>query len=236
MSLAGEPFISFGIVHVTTAAVTLCVAVFVPLMISRYATPNQQHWLRFALAGVVVFQLGINIWVGAGLFDLPLVQQLPLHLCGASLLISLLFLLSESYRAYEVAYFWAMAGGMAAIAMPDLEYTFPHPFFILFFTGHGLEIASVMYGTFVMRFRPQLASLGRALVATAAYALCIAPVNYWFETNFLYLRHKPERPSILDLMGPWPWYILGLVCLSIMLAVICYLPFALRWAGASRAR
>ena len=135
MSLAGEPFISFGIVHVTTAAVTLCVAVFVPLMISRYATPNQQHWLRFALAGVVVFQLGINIWVRAGLFDLPLVQQLPLHLCGASLLISLLFLLFESYRAYEVAYFWAMAGGIGRNCDAGFGIHFPAP--LLYLVLHG---------------------------------------------------------------------------------------------------
>ena len=29
-----------------------------------------------------------------------------------------------------------------------------------------------------------------------------------FESNYFWLMDKPPAGSLLDLMGPWPWYIL----------------------------
>ena len=28
-----------------------------------------------------------------------------------------------------------------------------------------------------------------------------------FESNYFWLMNKPPAGSLLDLMGPWPWYI-----------------------------
>ena len=228
MGVAGNPFISFGIVHVVSAITVLCLAFGLPLLIGRTASPRQQDLFRIILIALVLAQLVINPWLRVNVYGEPLRQNLPLHLCHLSLILGAITLLFRNYAAYEVAYFWALGGAIPAILMPDVEYTYPHPFFFLFFGGHGLELACISFATFVFGFRPRLASVGKAIVATAALAALVFPINYILGANYLYLRHKPAQPSVIDLMGPWPWYILGLAVLVVLLALLAYLPVALQ--------
>jgi uncharacterized membrane protein YwaF len=44
----------------------------------------------------------------------------------------------------------------------------------------------------------------------------------------MFLREKPGRASLLDLMGPWPWYIPAAALLALALYVLLDLPFR-RW-------
>lgn len=133
-----------------------------------------------------------------------------------------------SYRLYEVVYFWGIGGATAALLTPDLPVGFPHPVFLQFFIGHGSALTTVLFATIVMGFRPRAASVGIALAATAIYAVLIYPVNLMLDSNYLYLVQKPERPSPLDYLGPWPWYLLGLAAITIVACGLCYLPFAFK--------
>jgi hypothetical integral membrane protein (TIGR02206 family) len=46
--------------------------------------------------------------------------------------------------------------------------------------------------------------------------------------NYGFLRAKPPQASLLDLLGPWPWYILALDALAVVLFTLLYLPFLRR--------
>jgi hypothetical integral membrane protein (TIGR02206 family) len=226
MIQTGEPFQSFGFIHILTAVAVIGFAAGLPVLIARRANKAQLERIRVILAGIVAMQIVLNVWIRVALYGQPLQTSLPLDLCNASLVLGIVILLFRNYRAYEIAYFWALAGGIPAILMPDLRYTIPHPFYWLFFAGHGLELACVALATFAFGFRPTLASVGRALIVTALYAAVILPLNYVLGSNYLYLRHKPMQPSVMDLMGPWPWYIVGLAVLAVVLSLLSYLPFA----------
>jgi uncharacterized membrane protein YwaF len=43
------------------------------------------------------------------------------------------------------------------------------------------------------------------LVALAANYLVVSTGR---EANYFFLMHKPITASILDILGPWPWYII----------------------------
>ena len=38
--------------------------------------------------------------------------------------------------------------------------------------------------------------------------------------NHMYLRSKPVHHSLLNVMGPWPWYIPGAVVLGLALLLV----------------
>ena len=64
------------------------------------------------------------------------------------------------------------------------------------------------------------------MVVTASYTLLVAGINLVLDTNYLFLRAKPQGASIMDYFGPWPIYIAGNVVLTIALFFLAYLPFA----------
>ncbi|MBM3790173.1 MAG: TIGR02206 family membrane protein, partial [Acidobacteria bacterium] len=46
-----------------------------------------------------------------------------------------------------------------------------------------------------------------------------------FGWNYGYLRRPPSQPSLLDYLGPWPWYILSLELIALCIFILLTLPF-----------
>ena len=51
------------------------------------------------------------------------------------------------------------------------------------------------------------------MAATAAWAVAVYAFNVVVGTNYGYLNHKPGTPTLLDILGPWPWYVVAEICL-----------------------
>lgn len=221
-----ERFVPFSAEHLTALLLIAVASVAVPLAVRRAHDRRLAARVALALAAAtVVFQLA-SIGLGIWLYDRPLAQQLPLHLCGISMLLTAIMLARQSYSLFEILYFWGLAGGMQALLTPDLLVGFPHPLYISFFAGHGLIVLGVVYALLVFRFRPVVRSLTKTAWITLCYMVLMLPVNSALGTNFLYLLEKPAQPSLLDLLGPWPWYLFSMIAVGVVLCILCYLPFA----------
>ena len=59
------------------------------------------------------------------------------------------------------------------------------------------------------RITPRPGAVRRAFAATLAVAAAAATANLLTGGNYMWLREKPEAASLLDFMGPWPWYIVS---------------------------
>jgi hypothetical integral membrane protein (TIGR02206 family) len=214
--------------HLVTLAVILAACLAVRPVARASFRIGWDRRLAMLVAAVFVLLEIIKLWVFVEVFDFPVVQKLPLDLCRMNALLCAVMLVRRSYAVFEVTYFWTFAGSVAALLTPDLRQGFPHPFYMLFFFSHGLVLVAALFAIFAWDFAPRLRSVGKALLATALYATAILPLNYLLDANYLYLRAKPVRASVLDFFGPWPWYLLGLALLCVCMCLVCYAPFAWR--------
>ncbi len=230
-------FITFGTGHLVTIAVILLVSVGLPLWLRRSVS---ERLVRRVAVSVAVFAVANEIaiaWARVAIWKQSLVDGLPLHICGAGVYLTAVLLVRRNQRVYEVVYFWGLAGALQALLTPELAYGFSHPFTISYFISHGVIIFGLFYATFAFRLRPTWSSIPRVFVITLIFAFAVvAPLNLLFDTNYMYLRGKPVTGSVLDLFGPWPWYIAGTAVFTFASFVFYYLPFWIGDVVKSRAR
>lgn len=213
----------FGPAHAGSLG-AIVVAAWSAWMLGRHHHRSWQAWL---LAGALLGHELFKLWLFVGVDGQPWARSLPLDLCRLNALLCAWLLVRRSYRVFEVSYFWALAGSSIALLTPDLTAGFPDVRFLTFFAGHGSGIVAVLYAMGAWRFQPQLMSLVRALLITAGYATVIALLNAVLDTNYLFLREKPEAGSVLDWFGPWPGYVVAMLAIAVIACSVCYLPFAL---------
>jgi hypothetical integral membrane protein (TIGR02206 family) len=149
--------------------------------------------------------------------------NLPLQLSDAVTLVSVAALwLPESALLVELVYFWALSASLQAVLTPDVGQSFPDLPFFTYFVTHSGALAAACLLVFGSRRAPRLNAVWRAYVITLAFA-CLAAVGTLLTGgNYMFLRHKPARGSLLDLMGPWPIYIL----VAAVLALVMFLALA----------
>jgi len=57
----------------------------------------------------------------------------------------------------------------------------------------------------------------RVFAITLGFAAFVAVGNVLTGGNYMFLREKPNRASLLDVMGPWPWYIVSGTALGLVM-------------------
>jgi hypothetical integral membrane protein (TIGR02206 family) len=155
--------------------------------------------------------------------------MLPLHLCSVLVWVGALMLVTKNYRIYEFMYFMGIGGAIQALATPDLGiYGFPHFRFFQTFISHGLIITSAIYMTVVEGFRPTWKSMVRVAIWMNIYAGTVFLINTAIGSNYLMINHKPELPSLLDLLPEWPIYILYMELIGVVSMLLLYLPFVVK--------
>ncbi len=155
--------------------------------------------------------------------------MLPLHLCSVLVWTGAWMLVTKSYRVYEFIYLMGISGAVQALATPDLGiYGFPHFRFFQTFISHGLIVTSAIYMTVVEGFRPTWKSVPRVFVWMNLYAFVVFFINMAIGSDYLMINSKPLTPSILDLLPPWPIYLIYMELLGITCMLLLYLPFAVK--------
>jgi hypothetical integral membrane protein (TIGR02206 family) len=74
---------------------------------------------------------------------------------------------------------------------------------------HSLVVCAAIYLTWGMGLRPDWRSYRVAVLTTIGWGLVMFGFNQLAGTNYGFLNTKPLTASLLDLLGPWPWYLLS---------------------------
>ena len=224
----GDPFKLFGLPHI----IAMSIIVLINIAIICFGQRLSSRWrsvVRYTLAFLLIFaETAWHVWnLVTGQWTIQ--TMLPLHLCSVFVWLSAVMLLTKNYHIYEFAYLLGIAGAAQAIITPDAgQYGFPHFRFFQVFVSHGAIVTSAVFMTVVEGYRPVPKSLLRVAVIANVYMLFVGAVNALIGSNYLFIAHKPETASLLDVLPPWPWYILYIEGIGLVMILLLYLPFAIR--------
>jgi hypothetical integral membrane protein (TIGR02206 family) len=215
----------FGPVHLLMLGILA--AINLSLFFVRQATTDdQRRHLRFFLAGLLATnELGYHIWlIMTGQWNYQ--WNLPLHLCSAFVWLSITMLLTKNQFIFEMTYLLGMAGAIQPLLTSEVgAYGFPHFYAFQIFISHGGIITSALFLAIVEGMRPTRGSLKRVILWGNVYLVLVTIINVLLDSNYLYTRYKPHIPTLLDSLGPWPWYILSMEAIAILISLALYLPF-----------
>jgi hypothetical integral membrane protein (TIGR02206 family) len=190
--------------------------------------PRCRPWNTRIAVGFAVLIAAIEIvWYvsEARKHGLSVHYSLPFHLCDFSMIAAIFALLTRKQVLYEFAYFFGFGGATQALITPELQEGFPAFECMKFFASHGSILTAVIFLTFVFGMRPMPRSIPRMVIAGTLYMLLVGAFDWATGANYGFLREKPYTPTLLDHLGPWPWYLGSLWLIGFALIFILYAPF-----------
>ena len=216
--LSPEPLVPLAILVVTV--VLLCVA-------ARRAPGRWIDAVAVIMALVIViaelswqpYTLATHVWsVGA---------SLPVQLCDVGGFVAAAALLWRQLLLVEVAYFWGLGGTLQALLTPDLKDHFPSFPYLQFYVTHDMVILAALLLVVGLGLLPRRGAVRRIFVLTLAFAALVGLIDLVTGGNYMYLRAVPVSGSLLNLMGPWPWYIVAGAVLTLAVLAVLDAPFRL---------
>ncbi len=216
-------FVDLSASHLAVLALILAAALV--LTATARLRPGADPPIRAGLAVFLAATELVWLWVLYRNGWMWIGNWLPMQLCDWATIAAFVTLIRPGQRSYELAYFWALGATLQALLTPALGFDFPDMRFVVFFASHGGIMVAVLYLTFGARLRPVAASIPRVIAWTAGYAAAAIATNFLFGTNFGFLAAKPPQVSLLSYLAPWPYYILQLVPIALLVVAILYAPF-----------
>ncbi len=212
--------------HLLTLAVTA--AVTATLVAAARLRPGPWTMVACRMLAVIILanEAAWWAWLSAqGTWSLS--YALPLQLCDVAAVVSAAALWFRKPLLVELTYFWGLAGTANGLITPDITDHFPSFLFMQYFIGHGTIVAAALLLVIGLKMAPRQGAVVRVFGLTFGLLVLDAAVNLVTGGNYLYLRHTPAAHSLLDVLGPWPWYIAGATAVALVLFMLLDLPFAL---------
>ena len=204
---ATRQFSAYGPSH-WTVLVVFAIGSAALVWIGRRQTESQAR-----LLGRVLGALTMAIFVVALLYKLvepSISHSVPLQLCDLAELTAAYALWSQRNWAFALAYFWGLPLSSQALITPDLSAPdFPGHSFVTFFALHLLVVWAAIYLTWGYGMLPGWRSYRLAVITTLAWGAFTFIFNTIAGSDYGFLNRKPLNASMLDFLGPWPYYVLA---------------------------
>ena len=194
------------------------------IFIGRKLNPlNQKKMIKGFIVVMVLEYIGIQSYYVY--HDLWTVQDsLPFHLCRLMWFNALFVLTTRNQLGFEMLLFIGMVGGFHSLLTP--EFTHGESLYLKFdyFLVHGGLVAIPLCCVWVLGMRPRRFSWIKSFLYFQTLVFIVAVLDFVLGANYMYLAEKPNVNNPL-LIGPWPYYILGLQLATLLHTLIIYLPF-----------
>ncbi len=217
-----KPFALFDLPHITALAIFALIWLCIVIWKDKIRNPKSDRLCRiFMFIVLACQQLLFYIWKLDARASLA--TALPLHICGFSIFLCLIVLVTQNVKLFYIIYYFAFSGTLQAVLTPNMEgYNYPHFRFFQYFAGHLTIIIVALYFKVVKEYKIKLDSLLYAFVTLNVLAAAAFAANIMLDTNYMFLLHKPDSFSFLSILAPWPYYLIQLEFLAVIFFLIIY--------------
>ena len=216
-------FVTFGLEHNLYLIGTFVIWLIVLFAGREIFNSNQRRIFVLLLILITISQELIDdiLRWNVGIWDIA--EDLPLHMCGISFFTSTYALYKKNQTAFELSYFWGLAGAFQAIITPDPSRFVMDVSLFWNFLSHGLIILNVLWLIIIDNMRCRLGSYINIIIITNGSLFIISIVNTILGGNYWFICEKPggESPFII---GDWPLYLIGFEIAGIVLFGLLYIP------------
>jgi len=205
--LADRAFEVFGPGHLAVLVVFVVVASVVAVLGVRLRPAAASRFERTAGLAILVVCAPFEVvdWAdGVGHWR----TDLQLQICDLAWVVAGVALLTRGARWSALAYYWGLTLCLQGVLTPHLDQVFPEPQFFGFWVRHLAPVWAAVY-LVAARAGPSWRGYRFALAVTALWAALVLTLNAAFGSNYGFLSRKPASRSLLDLLGPWPWYVVA---------------------------
>jgi hypothetical integral membrane protein (TIGR02206 family) len=226
--LAEERFHAWSGQHYLLLAITaIGVAGAVWLGRSHRDTPREITVRRGFAAVSLLVTLGMQVyWLTPGVRDVR--NSWPLQLSDLADYTAAYALWTRGPRTTAFTYYVGLTLTLMAVVTPALTDPFPNPQWFGFWIRHIFVVWAAVYLVWGLGVRPTWRLYRTTVAAVLAWAAVAYTFNVAMDTNYGYLVRTPSSATPLDLLGPWPWYVLATMALLLTLwAVLLTLPWDL---------
>lgn len=220
------PFHPFSLEHFSALFVGWLAVAALLFAGKRGSTSRTLATALLAFLNLSAYPLGLAAWLSLGK-PMPIEKILPLHLCDIAAMTAGFALLTKRPVLCALTYFWGLAATLQALFTPALGLGFPTWPFITFFIQHFAIVAAALYLPIIDGWRPKQPLWKSPLEVygwSVAYLGLALTANHLLGTNFGFASRPPQNPSLIDHLGPWPWYLVSMQAIAICLFFLLALP------------
>ena len=153
---------------------------------------------------------------------------LPVQLCDLAWIAAAVALWTCHRVPVALVYYWGLLLTPQALLTPTLGADFPDTRFLAFWGMHLMIVWAAVYLTWGLGLRPTWRGYGSTVTITLVWLVSVFAFNELAGTNYGYVNDKPGTATILDYLGPWPWYIAVEIALVAIVWALMTLPWQYR--------
>ena len=161
---------------------------------------------------------------------------LMLDLCPVTAVITATALWTRRRMLVELSYFWGCAGTVQGVITPDARWHFPSYWWFQFYVTHCGVVLGALFLVVGLRLTPRAYAAVRVFGLTLGFACVAAVADVITGGNYMFLRDQGGKGTLLDVMGPWPWYIGTGLILALVFLTILDAPFLVARRRSRRVR
>jgi len=196
-------FVFFSLEHYMFVTIALLGTILILYFAKRIKKWKHEKSLRISIASFMIFlEIGYHThnWLN-GKFSIPL------HVCSAAVIVSIILLITNSKKVFGYVFFLGLLGGYTALFLPDMsDYTYINMRYYHFIIIHLLIVVIPLYYYKAYEYRVTSESVKKAFLLLLAMSPLAMYINATMDRNYMFIGEKSE--TVLDIMPPWPYYII----------------------------